>query len=82
MKLFVLKRGHADIDGDPKFVTDDIIEMCQSLVVHEESSGVVRFIHPTVQEFLKSLELLPVINLAKTCLTYLENNAFDRHLFG
>lgn len=63
--------------GDPTLVTYDIIEMCQSLVVHEESSGVVRFIHPTVQDYLKSVELFPVINLAETCLKYLENNAFD-----
>ena len=59
----------------------DIIEWCQSLVVREESSGVVRFIHPTVKEFLKSRKL-SVINLARTCLTYLEFNAFDDICLG
>ena len=66
----------ADIDHDRKFIAIDIIQMYQSLVVHQESSGVVRFIHPIVQQFLESLKL-PVIGLAKTCLAYLEYNAFD-----
>jgi len=59
-----------------KFVAVDIIGMCHSLVVHEESDGIVRFIHFTVQEFLKSLTL-PVIYLAKTCVTYLQCDAFN-----
>jgi len=68
--------GYLDIDEEPQFKLADIIEMCQSLVVHEESSGVVRFVHPTVQSFLKSLNLSDV-NIAKSCLTYLEYEAFD-----
>jgi hypothetical protein len=53
----------------------DILECCQSLVVYEESSVVVQFSHPTVQEFLKSqiresqIEL-PAFDLATTCLAY------------
>jgi hypothetical protein len=65
-----------NIGGDMNFVPAEIIAMCQSLVIHEESSGIVRFVHPTVQEFLK-LYNLPAMNLAKTCLAYLESNAFD-----
>jgi hypothetical protein len=65
-----------DIGGEMKFFPAQIIAMCQSLVIHEESSGIVRFVHPTVHEFLKSYNL-PVINLATTCLAYLENEAFD-----
>ena len=72
-----VEAGATNIDGDRKLVTADIIEMCQSLVIHEESSGIIRFIHPTVQEFLKSIELLPVMTLAKTCLNFLENPIFD-----
>jgi hypothetical protein len=68
--------GYSNIDDEPQFSKDDIVEMCQSLVVYEESSGVVRFVHPTVQEFLISCNL-SAINLARTCLTYLENNSFD-----
>lgn len=64
------------IDVGQKFLSADIIEMCHSLIVHDESSGIVRFIHLTIQEFLKSLDL-SVINLAKTCLAYLEYDAFN-----
>jgi GPI inositol-deacylase, winged helix domain len=65
LEALYVKEWQADIDRDRKFDAVDIVRMCQSLVVHEKSSGVVRFIHPTVQEFLKSLKL-PVIGLAKT----------------
>jgi hypothetical protein len=65
-----------DIGGEMKFFPAQIIAMCQSLVIHEESSGIVRFVHPTVHEFLKSYNL-PAINLATICLAYLENKAFD-----
>lgn len=71
-----VEEGRLDLGDEPQFTPGDIIEMCQSLVVHEESSGVVRFVHPTVQDFLKSLNF-PNINLAKTCLAYLQYNAFD-----
>jgi hypothetical protein len=67
-----VEEGHTSIGLDDT----DIIEMCQSFVIHEESSGIVRFIHPTVQEFLKS-QNLSVVEPAKTCLAYLENSAFD-----
>src|SRR5271169_6309495 len=52
LEALCVKEWQADIDHDRKFNAVDIVRMCQSLVVHEESSGVVRFIHPTVQEFL------------------------------
>jgi hypothetical protein len=60
----------------------DILEICQSLVVYEEASGVVRFSHFTVQEFLESQVresklCLPEIELAKTCLAYLPLKVFD-----
>ena len=62
--------------GDLKFVSSDIIEMCHSLVVHDGFSGTVRFIHFTVQQYL-GLYKFPVINIAKTCLAYLEYDAFN-----
>jgi hypothetical protein len=65
-----------DIGSDMNFVPAEIIAMCQSLVIHEKTSGIVRFIHPTVHDFLKSYDL-PAIKLATTCLAYLENNAFN-----
>jgi hypothetical protein len=71
-----VKQSHFVPDSEPQFHVADILEMCQSLVVHEESSGVVRFVHPTVQEFLRSLSLSHV-NLANTCLRYLDHKEFD-----
>lgn len=76
LEALCVEERTADAHGESKLVVDDVIRMCQSLVVYEESSGVIRFIHPTVQDFLKSVDFLPAINLAKTCLNYLENNAF------
>ena len=46
-----------DVNVALKYKSADIIEMCHSLVVHEESSGIVRFIHFTVQEFFKIARL-------------------------
>jgi hypothetical protein len=64
------------IVDEPQLSNEDIIEMCQSLVVFEESSGVVRFVHPTVQEFLVTCNLSD-INVARTCLIYLEKTISD-----
>ena len=58
----------------------DIIECCKSLVIYEESSGLVRFAHFTVQEFLNShapADFPPQTHLAKTCLAYLAFPEFD-----
>ena len=32
----------------------DIIECCKSLIIHDDQSGVVRFTHYTVQDFMES----------------------------
>jgi hypothetical protein len=71
-----VEKGPPNFDRAPQFSPVDVIEMCHSLVVHEESSGVVRFVHATVQEYLKSFTLSK-LGLAKTCLTYLEHELFD-----
>jgi hypothetical protein len=75
------KENPVDLDEmDMEDLLDaDILEICQSLVVHEESSGVVRFSHPTIQGFLESqvLESLPVVDLARTCLAYLQFDEFQ-----
>lgn len=59
----------------------DIVMACQSLSEYEESSGVVRFIHPTVQEWFRNssyYERLPApVHLAKVCLTHLSHLGFD-----
>jgi hypothetical protein len=76
-EVLYLEDNHVHPDSIHEFNIIDIIEMCQSLIVHEESSGIIRFIHPTVQEYLNSVKLSPVVNLAKTCLRYLMKDAFD-----
>jgi len=74
--LLVEQRLNGINANDEKFLPADIIAMCHSLVIHEESSGIVRFIHLTVQEYLKSLKF-PTIDLAKTCVLYLQSDAFN-----
>lgn len=71
-----------DVDEDlgithgTDLLADDIVECCPSLVIHEKSSGIVRFTHVTVQTFLESETLLPIGELAKNCITYLNLRAF------
>ena len=59
---------------------DDIVEICESLLVHDESSETVRFAHYSVNEFLTNCcmqDLLSCVHLANTCLTYLAFKTFD-----
>src|SRR5947207_7640783 len=52
----------------------DVIECCKSLVIYEKSSGLVRFVHFTVQEFLNThspADFPAPTHLAKACLAYL-----------
>jgi hypothetical protein len=58
--------------ADDRRSEEEIVEVCHRLLVHDKASGVVRFTHITVREFLrKNPELLPISDLAETCLTYL-----------
>jgi uncharacterized protein len=53
--------------------SSDIIECCKSLVIHEESSGLVRFTHFTAHQFIAEhvwTRLPPATHLANSCLTY------------
>jgi hypothetical protein len=67
-----------------RYIPDDsIIRSCRGFVICEHASGVVRFNHKTVQEFLESersgfrdYSLSPE-ELAMTCVTYLELAEFD-----
>ena len=79
-------------DKIDKVSDEDIIKRCDSLVIHETSTGVVRFSHATVRTFLESFNwefrdnaLRPnhlgdtfrsETGLAKTCLTYLNFAVF------
>jgi hypothetical protein len=59
-------------------LAEDIIAVCQSLVVCDSQTGIVRFTHYTVQEYFEHNckdKLSPRVELAKVCVTCL---AFDR----
>lgn len=63
-----------------KLTPSDVVECCKSLVIYEKSSGLVRFTHFTVQEFIQrnAQEILPPeTRLALTCLVYLAFPEFD-----
>jgi hypothetical protein len=57
-----------------------VVTVCESLIV-EDSEGIVRFTHYTVEEFLRDngkISLRPVSYVAETCLTYLSFDEFER----
>jgi hypothetical protein len=61
--------------------SSDIIECCKSLVIHEDSSGLVRFTHFTAYQFVAdhaSSRLPPTSHLANSCLTYFSCHALMR----
>jgi len=62
------------------FISPDVlIESCENLVEMAEFSGIVRFTHYTVQEFLEKNyvdNLLSKVDISRMCLTYLN---FDSH---
>jgi len=58
----------------------DIIAVCQSLVVCDDQTKIVRFTHYTVQEYFKHNckdKLSPRVELAKVCVTYLAFDGFN-----
>jgi hypothetical protein len=79
-EALVVKDGAVDLDHAHlnALPATDIVNWCESLVVYDEASGVVRFSHATVQTFLETETLLPVNMLAKTTLTYLGFDDFER----
>ena len=56
-----------------------ILDECKSLITHDEASGIVKFTHNTIHQFLeetKPQSLLDVVELAKALLTYLSFDVF------
>jgi ankyrin repeat protein len=55
-----------------------IVECCGSLILHEQTSDIVRFAHYTVNDFIKTQNnLLGEVDLAKSCLIYLTFDVFE-----
>jgi len=75
--------SHSIEELDPilkyKMLPTDIVDLCKGLVLYEESSGLVRFSHETVKEFIseRNLPLAYPSTLTKICLMYLGSNMFD-----
>ena len=86
--LLITEKGDHDLRDDELSLPADIITVCQSLAVFDKDSRVVSFTHFSVYEFLQKYPaLLPISEMAKTCLTYLlfdefeKGRSLDRHAF-
>jgi len=79
-QALVVEDGHPSLESNGKSATS-VVDSCLSFVTHDQSTGEVRFIHPSVQRWFKrepqNQKLLAPDYLAKTCLTYLNFNVFD-----
>lgn len=74
------KDTQLNTDDINDFGIDDIIRNCESLVTFDKETLQVKFSHTTVLEFLEkgvfAGDLISHASLAKTCLTYLNFEAF------
>jgi hypothetical protein len=71
--------GKLEVVLQDMIMLDEVVECCKSLVFYEKTSGLVRFTHYTVQEFIAGniqQDLLPTFKLAETCLAYLAYDEF------
>ena len=71
--------GELDINGNRMLEHAQVVECCRGLVLHEES-GLVQFSHETVRTFIErelKEKLLPAIDNAKVCVTYLASTQLD-----
>jgi hypothetical protein len=65
----------------PLIHADVLVQYCHGLVVMYESTGVMRFSHFTVKEFLSQHyqdHLLSKIDCGRVCLTYLAFDVFEK----
>ena len=61
-----------------------LIEVCEGLVIHDRSSGIIRFAHYTVQEYLQEYlqepccraKVVSAVHVTMSCLTYLLYDVF------
>jgi hypothetical protein len=79
--LLVVEPGDKEIKQTHRLRPERIIDICESLVLWDEASGIVRFAHFTVNEFLNNYlrgctESAPAF--AEICLTYLAFDIFHK----
>ena len=70
-----------DLDPDLRSPAQSILKVCQGLVLHDKSNEDVRYAHFTIQEYFRdhsNHEDFSILKLAKTCITYLTFNAFEK----
>lgn len=81
-EALTIAEGDSVIEDEDLLEEKQLVDVCGGLVVVDENSQTVRFVHYTVQEYLekssdishgKQVHAL----MAKTCLTYLSLDAFD-----
>ncbi len=84
LEVLVVEDGNQDLETESLIEPADVIQCCKSLVLYEESSGIVRFTHETVNDYINdNIDILPpVTNLTKTCLSYLAFKVFDKPCHG
>lgn len=79
-QAIAIENAMTDLTLDDVTPADIILESCASLVRHDKVSGVVRFSHDTVREYLAERcfdQLRTKLVMAKNCLTYLSFNIFE-----
>ena len=84
LEVLVVEDGKHDLETGSFIEPGDVVECCKSLVLYVESSGIVRFTHETVNDYIRdNIDILPpVTNLTKTCLSYLAFKVFDKPCDG
>ena len=79
---FAVELEEPELDGDNFADAEDIVSTCAGLVMIDQESGVVRFVHDTTREFFERLRPTKFQNgprtLAEICLTYLSFDSFNR----
>ena len=78
-EAMIIKGGDSDLAFEYLDPPEFIVEECKSLVVYDEQTGVVRFAHSSVHDFMRENmqhRLVKVDELAKVLLTYLSFNIF------
>ncbi|EHK20869.1 uncharacterized protein TRIVIDRAFT_132430, partial [Trichoderma virens Gv29-8] len=77
-----VKVGMKEIDKDAIPQVHDMISFCAGLVTIDEESNVIRPVHYTTQEYIKTKKSdwfpNPEIMITETCITYLSFTAFEK----
>ena len=75
-----VRKGDGELVEDDLMEEDDVVEVCGSLVGYDKDSGIVRFSHEVVRDFLNKLyfsHLSTEVEMAKKCLIYLMFDTFE-----